>query len=86
MELRPGTKPPQWPQYPLKEEATQGIETQIMGVLKAGVLMVNKGPQSNMPRLPLKKLDDFYRLVYDFHSTNVAVTDVPNPLCWPQFH
>ncbi|KAL6459661.1 hypothetical protein MHYP_G00314200 [Metynnis hypsauchen] len=63
VELRPGVKPPWKSQYPLKEEAIRGIERQIEGLLKAGVLKITQHPQSNTPLLPVKKPDGSYRLI-----------------------
>ena len=60
VELRPGTKPPWKDQYPLKEKAIQGIEPQIEGLLKAGVLKITQNPQSKTPLLPVKKPDGSY--------------------------
>ena len=77
VQLRPGTKPPWQRQYPLKEEAIQGIAPQIKGLLEAGVLKTTDNPQSNMPLLPLKKPDDSYRLVHDLRAINEVVTDFP---------
>ncbi|KAI4876815.1 hypothetical protein NFI96_022677, partial [Prochilodus magdalenae] len=62
VELRPGVKLPWKNQYSLKEEAVRGIEPQIEGLLKAGVLKITQNPQSNTPLLPVRKLDDSYRL------------------------
>ncbi|KAM7413800.1 hypothetical protein PAMA_018880 [Pampus argenteus] len=47
VDLRPGVKPPWKNQYPLKEEAIQGIGPQIEGLLKADVLKITQDPQSN---------------------------------------
>lgn len=77
VELRPGARPPWKKQYPLKEEAIQGIEPQIQGLLQAGVLKITQNPQSNTPLLPLKKPDDSYRLVHDLRAVNEVVTDFP---------
>ncbi|KAE8300854.1 hypothetical protein D5F01_LYC01002 [Larimichthys crocea] len=77
VELRPGTKPPWRPQYPLKEEAVQGIEPQIEGLLQAGVLKTTNDPQSNMPLLPTKKPDGSYRHVHDLRAINEVVIDYP---------
>ncbi|KAE8278804.1 hypothetical protein D5F01_LYC22379 [Larimichthys crocea] len=77
VELRPGTKPPWRPQYPLKEEAVQGIEPQIEGLLQAGVLKTTNDPQSDMPLLPTKKPDGSYRHVHDLRAINEVVIDYP---------
>lgn len=77
VDLRPGVKPPWKDQYPLKEEAIRGIEPQIEGLLKAGVLKITQNPQSNTPLLPLKKPDDSYRLVHDLRAVNEVVADYP---------
>ena len=76
-ELRLGVKPPWKNQYPLKEEAIRGIEPQIEGLLKAGVLKITQNPQSNTPLLPVKKPDDSYRLVHDLRAVNELVADFP---------
>ena len=76
-ELRLGVKPPWKNQYPLKEEAIRGIEPQIEGLLKAGVLKITQNPQSNTPLLPVKKPDDSYRLVHDLRTVNEVVADFP---------
>lgn len=52
VELRPGARPPWKNQYPLKEEAIQGIEPQIKGLLQANVLKITQDPRSNTPLLP----------------------------------
>ena len=77
IELRPGAKPPWKAQYPLKEEAVQGIESQIEGLLKAGVLRTTQNPQSNTPLLPVKKPDGSYRLVHDLRVVNDSIVDFP---------
>uniref|UniRef100_A0A8P4KC93 Peptidase A2 domain-containing protein n=1 Tax=Dicentrarchus labrax TaxID=13489 RepID=A0A8P4KC93_DICLA len=77
VELRPGARPPWKNQYPLKEEAIQGIEPQIEGLLKAGVLKITQNPQSNTPLLPVKKPDETYRMVHDLRAVNEVVTDFP---------
>ncbi|XP_030580076.1 uncharacterized protein LOC115776499 [Archocentrus centrarchus] len=77
VELRPGVKLPWKSQYPLKEEAIRGIEPQIEGLLKAGVLEITQNPQSNTPLLPVKKPDNSYRLVHDLRAVNEVVADFP---------
>ncbi|KAM7417008.1 hypothetical protein PAMA_016903 [Pampus argenteus] len=77
VDLRPGVKPPWKNQYPLKEEAIQGIGPQIEGLLKADVLKITQDPQSNTPLLPLRKPDDSYRLVHDLRAVNEVVADFP---------
>ena len=77
VELRPGVKLPWKKQYPLKEEAVRGIEPQIEGLLKAGVLKITQNPQSNTPLLPVKKPDDSYLLVHDLRAVNEVVADFP---------
>ncbi|XP_061127087.1 uncharacterized protein LOC133146985 [Syngnathus typhle] len=83
VDLRPGCKPPWKPQYPLKEEAVRGIETQIEGLLVANVLTITQTPLSNTPILPLKKPDNSHRLVHDLRAVNEVVVDrvadVPDP-------
>lgn len=83
VDLRPGTKPPWKNQYPVAEEAVRGIESQIVGLLKAGVLKTTRHPQSNTPLLPTKKPDETYRMVHDLRAVNEVVADftadVPDP-------
>ncbi len=77
VQLRPGTTPPWKNQYPLKEEAVKGIESQIEGLLKAGVLKITQKPQSNTPLLPVEKPDGSYRMVHDLRFVNEVVVDFP---------
>ncbi|KAL6473215.1 hypothetical protein MHYP_G00194030 [Metynnis hypsauchen] len=77
VELRQGVKLPWKSQYPLKEEAIRGIEPQIEGLLKAGVLKITQNPQCNTPLLPVKKPDGTYRLVHDLRAVNEVVADFP---------
>ncbi|KAI3360807.1 hypothetical protein L3Q82_012880 [Scortum barcoo] len=77
VELRPGVRPPWQNQYPLKKEAIQGIEPQIEGLVKAGVLKTTQNPQCNTPFLPLEKPDGSYRLVHDLRAVNEVVADFP---------
>ncbi|XP_047430681.1 uncharacterized protein LOC124999732 [Mugil cephalus] len=77
VELRPGARPPWKNQYPLKEEAVQGIEPQLEGLLRADVLKITQNPISNTPLLPLQKPDDSYRLVHDLRFVNEVVADFP---------
>lgn len=77
VQLQPGVKVPWKSQYPLKEEAVQGIEPQIKGLLKAGVLRIVQNPRSNTPLLPVKKPDNSYRLAHDLRAVNEVVVDSP---------
>ncbi|XP_061634473.1 uncharacterized protein LOC133480455 isoform X2 [Phyllopteryx taeniolatus] len=77
VQLQPGTRPPWKRQYPLKDEASQGIGPQIKGLLKANVLKITQTPQSNTPLLSLKKPDASYRLVHDLRAVNKVVKDFP---------
>lgn len=63
VEPKPGTKPPWKNKYPLKEEAIQGIEPQIEGLLKADVLKITENYQSSTPLLSVQKPGDSYRMI-----------------------
>lgn len=76
-ELRPGTNAPWKTQYPLKEDAIQGIEPQIHGLVQAGVLKLVQSPRSNTPILPVKKPDGSYRLVHDLRAVNDVIVNFP---------
>ena len=76
--LRPGATLPWKPQYPLKPEAVEGIEPQITGLLKAGVLRITTTPKSNTPLLPIQKPDKSYRLVHDLRAVNAVLETAPN--------
>lgn len=75
--LRPGVSLPWKNQYPLKEEAVQGIEPQIEGLVKAGVLKIVENPLCNTPLLPVRKPDETYRLAHDLRAVNEVVVDFP---------
>ncbi len=83
VQLQPGAKVPWKSQYPLRGQAIQGIEPQIEGLLKAGVLRIVQDPQSNTPLLPVKKPDNSYHLAHDLRAVNEVVVgfpaDVPEP-------
>ena len=57
-----------------KEEAVQGIKSQIKGLLQAGVLKTTN-PQSKIPLLPTQKPDGSYHLVHDLRAANEVVND-----------
>lgn len=77
VDLCPGTAPPWRNQYPPKEDAVRGIEPQIDGLVRAGVLRTVQNPRSNTPLLPVKKPDDTYRLAHDLRAVNEIVVDFP---------
>ncbi|KAI2647270.1 Gag-Pol polyprotein [Labeo rohita] len=81
--LRSGAKPPRKMQYPLRQEAEEGIKKTIEGLMKSGVL-VETTSYCNTPILPVAKADKSkWRLVHDLRAVNEVVEDwpaeVPNP-------
>lgn len=58
------------PQYPLKQEAEEGITKTIEGLMKAGVL-IETDRVYNTPIFPVLKADKSkYRLVHDLRAIN----------------
>lgn len=56
----------------LWEEAIRGIEPQIKGLVKAGVLQITENLRINTPLLPVGKPDGSYRLVHDLRAAHAG--------------
>uniref|UniRef100_A0A671WVG1 Gag-Pol polyprotein n=1 Tax=Sparus aurata TaxID=8175 RepID=A0A671WVG1_SPAAU len=82
-QIKTGIHLPYQKQYPLRQEAINGIKPTIEGLLEAGVLIKTKSP-CNTPIFPIRKLNsNDYRLVHDLRAINSIVTEeipiVPDP-------
>ena len=83
VELKANATPVKVKQYPLSQEAQQGILPHIQRLLKVGILKKCRSP-CNTPLLPVKKPGGTdFRPVQDLHEVNKWVSDihptVPNP-------
>lgn len=83
VQLRPGVNLPHKKQYPLSQEAINGIRPTIKGLVDAGVLY-HTTSVCNTPIFPIKKPNgQDYRLVHDLRAINAIVEDniaiVPDP-------
>lgn len=79
IKLKSGIVLPYQRQYPLKQQAVDGIRPTIEGLLKTGVLIKTQSP-CNTPIFPIKKpYSDDYRLVHDLRAIN-AIVDAETPL------
>ena len=83
VELKANATPVRVKQYPMSQEARQGIMPHIQHLLKARILKKCRSPW-NTPLLPLKKPGGTdFRPVQDLREVNKRVSDihptVPNP-------
>ena len=83
VELKASATPVRVWQYPMSQEARQGITPQVQSLIDAGVLRKCRSPW-NTPLLPVKKLGGTdFRPVQDLREVNKRVSDihptVPNP-------
>ena len=83
MELKASASPVRVQQYPMSQEARQGITPHIQRLIDAGVLKRCRSPW-NTPLLPVKKPGGTdFRPVQDLREVNKRVSDihptVPNP-------
>ena len=83
VELKASATPVRVWQYPMSQEARQGITPHVQSLIDAGVLRKCQSP-CNTPLLPVKKLGGTdFRPVQDLREVNKWVSDihptVPNP-------
>ncbi|XP_029902678.1 uncharacterized protein LOC115355895 [Myripristis murdjan] len=81
--LKPRVQLPYKRQYPLKQQAIEGIRPIITGLMEAGVLIKTRSP-CNTPICPIPKPHSpDYRLVHDLRPINAIVMEetpvVPDP-------
>ncbi|XP_029926020.1 uncharacterized protein LOC115372353 [Myripristis murdjan] len=83
IKLKPRVQLPYKKQYPLKQQAIEGIRPIITGLMEAGVLIKTRSP-CNTPICPIPKPHSpDYRLVHDLRPINAIVMEetpiVPDP-------
>ena len=79
-QIKTGVHLPYQKQYPLRQEAINGIKPTIERLLEAGVLMKTKSP-CNTPIFPIRKVNSSdYRLVHDQRAiVTEEIPIVPDP-------